>query len=168
MDWKTAITFGSAMVSVVALYVSWWLWRETNRPIVTVEVDADVGNVDTFYHLVVYNCGNRPATKIRMSARSESKDAALAHGASTNARQQLYSCFSAENEISLLRHGESTRGGFGVTSISPDQNDLVYGAAIPVTVTYEDLHGRKYKADLTITVRNSKSFNDFWYENVVS
>ena len=164
IDWKSVIAGISAIVSIIALRVSWWLWRETNRPIITVEINADGGNEGIAYHLVVHNCGNRPAAKIRLSATSEAKDAALTPNASESAKEQLYSCFSAKYEIPLLRHGERIEGGFGTTSRVPVHNELVYGALIPVAVRYEDLVGNTYKTNITVVIRDTKAYNDSWYQ----
>ena len=164
-DVKTIVAVVASITSFIALWVSWWLWTETNRPIVTVELEADGGNVAVVYHLVVHNCGNRPATNIRLTALDAAKNAALVPTASVRAREQLQRCFAVEHQIQLLRHGESTKNALGAISTIVADNELVHRASIPITVEYEDLQGRSYKTSLTIIIKDSKAFAGSWYES---
>ena len=159
---KTGIAIFASITSVVALWVSWWLWRQTNCPIVTAEIKTSevAGNVAICYDLVIYNCGTRPAVNVRLSAPLAAIDSILVPSAPDIFKREVHRCFSREYQIPLLHHGDRKRNGFGLTSAHSGDNALVYGATLPISVTYADLIGRKYESHMTLVVRDSKYFAD--------
>ena len=158
IDWKSVIAGISAIVSIIALRVSWWLWRETNRPIVTAEIRTiDATDLMTSYELVVHNCGNRPATNIHLEAQSEVIEAALSKSAPAPLREEVYRCFSREHRIPLLLPNGFTQNGFGITTLD-SHNTLIHGSTIPIKIAYFDLQGRRFNSSLTLIVKNSLYF----------
>ena len=159
-DVKTIVAVVASITSFLALWVSWWLWRQTNRPIVTAEIKTSgtPGNVATFYELVIYNCGTRPAVNIRLTASSAALDAVTAPGAPSHFKSEIRRCFSIEHQIGLLHHGDRRRNGFGLTSTIESDNALIHLASLPIEIAYEDLMGRKYKSVMTLVVKDSEYF----------
>lgn len=162
LDVKTVVALVSAIVSVVAVYVNFRLWRAANRPIVTAEIrtHGDAGNIAIAYDLVVRNCGNRPATNIQLSALATAVESALTSAVSTVEKQRLLRCFSAKYQIPLLHQGDSVSNAFGATSSIPQENSLNYEAKIPVVITYQDVDGRRFQSSLTLVIRDTTNFAD--------
>lgn len=57
-----------AIVAVTGFFNTRWVWRQSNRPIVSALVEThSSGNVATLFNLTIINSGNRPATNIKLS-----------------------------------------------------------------------------------------------------
>ena len=162
LDGKAIVATVSAIIAVAAVYVNFRLWSSENRPIVTAEIrtHGDAGNVSIVYDLVVRNCGNRPAANVQLSALTSAVEGALTPQISSQERRQLLRCFEAAYQVPLLHQGDTVRNAFGSTSIEPDRNVLVYGAKIPIVITYQDVDGRNFQSMLTLVVRDTTNFAD--------
>lgn len=156
---KIGLTAAAFLLSVLALTFTRRTWFESNRPIVTAEiVTASAGNVATTFNLAVHNTGNRPATNVRLQADETQLNAAISANAKASMKQEILRCFSDEGRIPLLHHQSRKTNGFGICSTNEAENVLVYKSVIPITITYDDLYGKKYKTKQDLIVKDSEYF----------
>jgi len=169
-DAKTIISIVSAVLSATSLFFTRRFWLAANRPIISACIVSDndkSGNVSTFYNLVVYNTGNRPATFIRIHAEKEMIDKIL--DVSRNVKElevnDIYRCFSNETTIPLLINGKEIFNSFGLTSRYPEKNVLKYNSQLPILISYSDLENRNYTSRQVLIVKNSQGFaGSVWLE----
>lgn len=156
---KVGLTAAAFLLSVLALIFTRRTWFESNRSIVTAEiVTASAGNVATAFDLVVHNTGNRPATDVRLRADEAMLKAAISANANAIFEREILRCFSEDGRIPLLHHQSKKTNGFGVCSTNESENVLNYKSTIPITITYSDLYGHKYKGKQDLMVKDSEYF----------
>jgi hypothetical protein len=149
--YQLGLSAAAILISLLALWSSWRVWRKSNRPIVTAFVtELAGGNVSTVFNLVVANTGNRPATHVRLHATSVDIDQLVDPGAPKERRQDIANCFLQEAEIPLLRNSEELTTSFGAVK-SPGAW-LNYGAQIAIEITYRDLDGGTYISKLPLRI----------------
>ncbi len=159
LDFKTAISFASAILSGTSLYFTRRFWLAANRPIISASiVSNEPGNIATTYNLVIYNTGNRPATSIKLYADKEMIDKIIVHNANKVQIDLIHKCFSNETSIPLLINGKETSTLFGITSIRPEDNVLKYNSQLPILISYSDLENRKYNSKQVLVVKISQGF----------
>jgi hypothetical protein len=162
-DWRTIIAVFALATSLASLWFARRSWLQSNRPVVSVFVETVAGgNVSIVYNIVVANTGNRPATSIRLSARSVDLKAAQADlkasdQKTTATSMDVVSCFSEEGVIPLLRNGDTTYNSFGYTD-GGSSTFWRYGAQLPIRVSYRDLDGRLYKSHQVLRIKDSTGF----------
>ncbi len=157
---RTSLVAFAVAVSLASLYLSRRLWLQSNRPIVTAAiVDYASGNMGAVFNLVVSNTGNRPATNVRLNAKSEDIDKLMVVSVEEGKRQSIHNCFNDEAMISLLKNGEELTTSFGSIS-HPGSKDqwLKYGARITIEITYDDLEGRSYRSIVPLKVYAREGF----------
>lgn len=172
-DAKTIISIASAALSATSLLFTRRFWLAANRPIISACIVSDndkSGNVSTFYNLVIYNTGNRPATFIKIHAEKEMIDKILdVDGLSSNVKgleaNDIYRCFSNETTIPLLINGKEILNSFGLTSRYPEKNILKYNSQLSILISYSDLENRTYTSRQVLIIKNSQGFaGSVWSE----
>ena len=151
------------IISVMSFYFAIKSWRESHRPLVTARVSSlgMVGNVSIPLSLVVENTGNRPAKNIRMRVDEEILNKQLADTKDPLIRQ-IRACFSLEGTIPVLANGKSVSNSFSL--ISEDNHNTWQGTGeLEITITYEDLDGRRFDHRLTLFIKEDQGFaSGFW------
>lgn len=147
-DLKTWGSFGALLISLVSLYFSRLNWLQSNRPIVTAFVtEHSSGNMAATFNLVIANTGNRPAVRVRLHASKAEIASLLEPGVRDKKFKMIESNFLKESEIPLLRNGEELTTSFGAFTSNPDEGPwLRYGSEAEISITYQDLDGRKFES----------------------
>jgi hypothetical protein len=151
----------AVIVSFWSLYRTYRFWLLSNRPIVVAQVIENSSGIGVAcFDLVVYNCGNRPATHIVIQAKKGDIDQIISEQATEIHRSEIYGIFSETSKIALLLNGKDTATGFFSFSNNPDSeaNILKYEAELPIKIKYSDIEGRKYVSKMTLFIRDSKGF----------
>ena len=158
------ISSAALLISGFSFYFSIKSWRESNRPLVTARVTTNSGgNVGSALDIIVENTGNRPAKNIRLSVDPEKLNSALLPTAHEQFRKQIEECFSDRGVIPLLANGRLISNSFGFLSRGSEQEDWVKHARFNISISYEDLDGRKYKHEVPILVADDQGFaGGFW------
>lgn len=152
-DIRTLISVAALVASAISLYFTRRFWLQSNRPIVTAFVDEhSSGNMATVFNLVLSNTGNRPAVNVRIHADPAIIRGLIAEGSTAEMAAEIERCFSAEATVALLRNGEELTTAFGSYGVERSSQLLNYGAQISVTVTYDDLDKRSYKAHMPLKI----------------
>lgn len=149
-------------ISVASLLVTVWLWRESNRPVVSVQVRThSAGNVAILYNVEVTNSGSRPAKNVRLRIAQDELMAAIvpeARGRHDFDRQLAYieRCFDERAAIPVLLNGASISNAFGQTgSESPFWRP---GAVMQLSLSYQGLQGQRYKTRMPLRIDNTEGF----------
>lgn len=143
-------------------------WHQANRPIVTAFVDEKVSDVGVgIFDLVVSNTGNRPATSVRLWAKTKDVDSLFHENAPEESKESTRLCFADSADIPLLRNGEEVPTAFGVFSDGNLNKEwLVYDKEIPIEVRYADLEGRKYCSKMPLRIYAREGFGGgVWEES---
>ena len=112
-----------ALIVVIGFFNTRWIWRQSNRPIVSALVETySSGNVATLFNLTVINSGNRPATDIKLSIDNNRKFKKCIKSTDKDRIEQITRCFSEDATIPLLINGENKSNSFGNTSIKKEEN----------------------------------------------
>lgn len=106
---------------------------ETNRPIVTVLLESDVGNVASPLTLRVYNTGNTPALDVTLDANEKDIAKALDEKAANEYKNDVYRCLSKENIIPVIYNGSNVYNAFGILSKN-ENNTFKLKSKIPIVV----------------------------------
>lgn len=147
-DMKTLFSVAAIVVSLVSLYFTRVNWVQSNRPVLSAFIgEHSSGNMAATFNLTVANTGNRPAVRVSLHASHAEISTLLEEGANPKRFTEIESIFSPKSEIPLLRNGEELTTSFGAfISNSPEGPWLRYGAETQISITYEDLEGRKYES----------------------
>lgn len=165
-DIKTAISafaagvsaFG-ALIAVGSILLSRKNWLESNRPIVTAYVDEDSsGEGITIFNLFIKNTGTRPATGVQLEASQYAISQLLEVEANPRKRESIEAVFLRESKVSVLHQNESLVTSFGLSTTNPSEKWLRYDSEIQVSITYQDLEGRKYISSVPIKLRSRAGF----------
>lgn len=159
-DLKTLLTAAAFVASLVSLYFTKVNWTQSNRPIISAFITEHTsGNSAATFSLVIANTGNRPAIRVRMHA-SHAELMSLVHQSVDPKKFQLIeSNFLPQSEIPLLRNGEELSTSFGAFTRMPiDGPWLRYGAEIEISITYNDLDGRKYESRQPLKIYAREGF----------
>ncbi|MCK5716567.1 MAG: hypothetical protein KAH77_03690 [Thiomargarita sp.] len=142
----------------ISLFFTFFLWKKSNRPIVSAEIVVEKSGVGVAsFNLVIYNSGNRPATKITLHAKKENIEKLFFKNTSTQDKKIVYDIFdSKESEIPLILNGKDTKTAFGV--FSNTQKRLKMGIELPITIIYLDNEGEKFSSKLSIMTKSSYGF----------
>ena len=159
---ETFFSTAALIASLISLLITVWLWRESNRPVVTARIKThSAGNIAIFYKIEVVNSGTRPAKNVRLHVQPQEIAKALlpeAKNSKNFAKELRYieCCFEDRAVIPVLLNGESRTSPFGHTS---SENPLwVPGAIIEVGISYQGLEGQGYKSRFTIKIDDTKGF----------
>ena len=159
-DLKTVASIAALAISFLSLYFTKVNWLQSNRPIVTAFVtEHSSGNMAATCNLVIANTGNRPAVRVRMHA-SQAEIASLLEPKVRDLKfNMIESNFLKESEIPLLRNGEELTTSFGAFTNSPDEGPwLRHGAEAEISITYQDLDGRKFESRQPLKVYAREGF----------
>jgi hypothetical protein len=157
----TMISAAALAVALVSLGLSFYFWRRSFRPIVTVAVKTNSGgNVMITYDLVVLNSGTIPAKNIRIIVSEDDLVPAFGQDATDANRRQELSCFDAV--IEMLQNGDKTSCSFGTTKAN-DGGFWRYNSVIPITLHYEGWFGKKYSESQRIRIVDSDSFTGYYW-----
>lgn len=159
-DLKTAASFGALAISLVSLYFTKANWLQSNRPIVTAFItEHSSGNMAATFNLVIANTGNRPAVRVRMHAPQSEIRSLLEPEARDKRFEMIESNFLKESEVPLLRNGEELTTSFGAFTNNSDEGPwLRYGAEAEISITYQDLDGRKFESRQPLKVYAREGF----------
>ena len=148
-----------ALVAVIGLFNTRWIWRQSNRPIVSAVVEThSSGNVATLFNLAVINSGNRPATDIKLTIDNYHEFEKCIKTTDQRTVEQITRCFSKDATIPLLINGEKKTNYFGTTSTKKEQDIWIYGSFFSITIDYGDLEKKRYKSELVLFIKDSKAF----------
>lgn len=152
------------MISAVSFYFSIKSWRESNRPLITARIATHSGgNVGSTLDLIVENTGNRPAKNISLEVDPDKLNAALLLESNEPMRKQIEKCFSERGVIPVLVNGGSISNGFGFLARESDAADWVRHSRFNISISYEDLDGRKYKHEVPLLIADDQGFaGGFW------
>lgn len=158
---KTFLSVAAIAVSLVSLYFTRVNWLQSNRPVVSAFITehGTGGNMATAFDLVVANTGNRPAIRVRLHASHQEIATLVEKGANPNRFKSIEGTFSARSEIPILRNGEELSTSFGAyIGASPEGPWLRYGAETNISITYQDLEGRKYESRQPLKIYAREGF----------
>lgn len=162
MNTQQALSLSAIFVSVISLFITVLLWRESNRPVVSARVITHSGgNIMILYNIEIINSGSRPAKNVRLHI--EHKELANATtkepDRNRNFSKELYSikrCFDERATVPILLNGSSVSNAFGYTS---DESPFwIPGAHLEITITYQGLQGRRYKSRIPLRIDDTDAF----------
>lgn len=167
-EFKDIVALISLFFSAVALWFTHKNWVRTNRPIIVVVVESEGGgNVSIPYKITVWNTGNRPALRVKLSLDDGFKwEDALNENMDSSATlliKTVQAPFSETSEISVLANGEKRSCSFGYSS--NEGGVWNYGTEIPIKVQYLDFDGRRYKNRQVLLIKDSISFTGYFWGN---
>lgn len=146
----------SIRVAQAALDESRKTFEEAHRPVVTAFLDDQItGNVASAYRLVIANTGNRPALEVRLDASAEDLAGLVNEPTAIQSLPGVASTFSEQALISILRDGEELFTSFGAVKAGQEPS-LRYNGRAQITITYQDLRGRRYAEHIPLIVRARK------------
>lgn len=167
---ETLFSATALIISLISLLITIWLWRESNRPVVTARIVTHKGgNIAILYHLELVNSGTRPAKNVRLHANHQEIMGALLPTAPSHKdyeRELSYieRCFKDRAAVPILLNGETTTSPFGHTSVeSPFWSP---GAILQLVVSYQGLEGQRYKSAITIKIDDTAGFAGVSYGSV--
>ena len=153
----------SIFISSIALLVSfgtmWVLYKnriETNRPIVTVLLESDAGDVSPLT-IKVYNTGSTPALDVVLEADKEDLDKIVLENAPEILKKDIYKCFAPENTIPVLHNDSYVENAFGLLSNNED-NVLKLFSKLPITIRYKNLYGHIFIQKQILIMKTMNSF----------
>lgn len=158
-DIKTIISAIAIGISIASLFISRKSWLQSNRPIVTAFLSTTGGNTAAIFNLVISNTGNRPATNIRLYAKTEDIESLFDKNASEDKKSSTRLCFSEKSLIPILRNGEDIETAFGAYAPTAENHPwLNYDVQINITVKYSDLDGRRYTSAMPLRLFSRTGF----------
>lgn len=158
----TIISLFALLISLGSLAMSFYSWRRTSRPLVTVVVKTHTASKNVIaYDLVVQNSGALPARNIRITATDASLVAAFGKDATTENRQRWLAAF--ESKIAVLQNNDRVSCSFGTTT-QDDAGFWKVSANIPVVVCYEGWFGTAYREEQEICIADSGSFTGYGWD----
>jgi len=152
-------------ISLFSLYLSYTMWCQSNRPIVTAFITEDTKNRNTF-NLIISNSGIRPATNVHITASEDEINMLTQIEASEARKKSIKDCFSDDATIPVLRNGEELETAFG--AFGGDDIWLNYGVQIPIEVHYSDLEGKSYMAKMPLKIYARQGFGGSLWQKQLS
>ncbi|GAB4534363.1 MAG: hypothetical protein Tsb0014_20490 [Pleurocapsa sp.] len=156
-----------AIVAILGFFNTRWLWKQTNRPIVSAFVEThSAGNVATMFNFIIVNTGNRPAIDIKLTIDNKQEFKECIANPENEMTEYIFGCFENSAIIPLLIDGEKRSNSFGLTSIKKEQNIWKYGSSFSITINYKDLEKKQYQSKLSLYIKDSESFaGSSWKES---
>lgn len=134
----------SFALSIISVVVSRRTWLSSNRPFIVLRLRSPKsGNLATIYSLRVKNIGNRTAVKVRFQeldnciAKARNPKFAGEYSAITK-------LFDADRVLDCILPSELITGYFGCKSVDEKLSDWVPESEIGISVSYEDIDGRRF------------------------
>jgi hypothetical protein len=164
-----AIFFSTAalIVSLISFLITIWLWRESNRPVVTARIRTHKGgNISILYRIELVNSGTRPAKNVRLHVDHQEITAALLPAAQSHQNYErelrcIERCFEDRAIVPILLNGGTETSPFGHTSI--ESPFWLPGATLRVAISYQGLEGQSYRSNVTIKIDDTAGFAGFSY-----
>lgn len=156
------------IISLISLLITIWLWRESNRPVVSARIKTHKGgNVSILYNIELINCGTRPAKDVRIFIEQQELDGAILPEARVkNSFEEEFlhvkKCFEERAAVPILLNGETISNAFGHTSI--ERPFWRPGATMQIKVYYMGLEGQRYESSITIKIDDTAGFAGAFYE----
>lgn len=155
------------IVSLFSLIITVWLWRESNRPVVTARIKTHHGgNVAILYNLEIVNSGARPAKDVRLSIKPDDLERALAPADKRGPEfdrhmRSVNRCFEERATIPVLLNSGTCSNAFGHTS----KQDPFWlpGTVLPVSISYRGIEGQSYKSQVAIRIDDTAGFAGTFY-----
>lgn len=144
----------ASLVTILVLYRN---RLETNRPIVTVLLESEAGNIASPLTLRVYNTGNTPALDVTLAANEKDIANALDEKVSHHYENDVYRCFSKDNIIPVIHNGSSVHNAFGILS-KGENNTLKLKSKIPIVIKYKNIYGHTYKQKQMLVIKLTENF----------
>lgn len=165
MNFGSLMISGAALaISVLSVYFAIKSWRESHRPIVTAHVATSPGsNVSAGLNLVVSNSGNRPAKNVALSVDEAVLEVAMLPTIDPAVKRFISQIFTARGVIPVLQNGKAVSNGFGLLGRGDNQTDWNRLARFSISISYEDLDGRKYKHTVPILIADGRGFAGSWH-----
>ena len=155
----TIISFIALFVSVGTMFVLHKNRLETNRPVVTVLLESDSGNIATALTIKVYNTGNTPALDITLDADKKDIEKAIVESAPEVHKKAIYKSLSKENIIPVLHNSSNVHNSFGLLS-NNENNVFKLNSKIPIKIEYTNIYGHKYLQYQVLTMKITDNFAD--------
>ena len=148
-----------AVVAILGFFNTRWLWKQTNRPIVSAFVEThSAGNIATMFNLIIVNSANRPAIDIKLTIDDYEEFEECIANQDPKMIEKISICFEDYATIPLLINGEKKSNSFGLTSIKKEQNIWKYGSSFSITINYKDLERKKYQSSISLYIKDSEAF----------
>lgn len=148
-----------AIIAILGFFNTRWLWKQTNRPIVSALVEThSAGNIGTTFNLTILNTGNRPAIDIKLKIDNDEEFMECIENKQNDLIKGIDKCFDENSTIPLLINGEKISSYFGTTSIKKEQSIWKYESSFSITIDYKDLEKKKYQSTLILYIKDSNSF----------
>lgn len=154
------ISVVSIFLAILSLYISRKSWLQSNRPIVTARITSDGGgSLGTALNILVENTGNRPAKNVRLEIDKDMLETLYAENLDKEGRRRIEKIFSERGVISVLGNGKSVTNSFGFLS-DGKKNPSTWktDARAEISISYEDLDGRKFKHQNPIFIADDAGF----------
>ena len=154
----TVISIVALSLSAFSIWLSWFLWQRSNRPIVTAAVVMhSSGNRAIVYTLSLINSGNRPARDVRIRIDPYTLKESLREDAQPKLVDTIYRCFDDDAVLPLLIDGHQSNASFGTTG--PPDATWEWGTKLPVIVEYQGLDGRRFRQEILLVIRDVREFS---------
>ena len=159
-DLKSWLAVAAFAASIISLYFTKVNWVQSNRPIVTAFIsEHESGSMAATFNLVIANTGTRPAIRVRMHAGHAEIMRLLENDIERKRFALIESNFLKASEIPLLRNGEELTTSFGAFVNGTEEGGwLRYGAEADVSITYQDLDGRRFESRQPLRVYARQGF----------
>ena len=157
IDSTMAVGFIALIVSLVSPFILYTNRLETNRPIVTVLLESDAGNVATPLTLWIYNTGNTPALDVTLNADEKDIINVLDEKVLNKYKNDVYRCLSKENIIPVIHNGASVDNAFGILSKN-ENNTFKLKSKIPIVIRYKDIYGYSYMQRQVLIIKITSNF----------
>lgn len=151
-------------VSAFSFYFSVQSWRGSNRPFITVRVTSFGlgGNIATPLSLLVENTGTRPAKNVRLKVEDKKLEDIMLPSRTTEDFEAIKLCFSERGVIPVLANGNAVSNNFGLLK-GPSEGTWTPNARIEITVSFEDLDGRRFTHSNPLLLADDRGFaGSFW------
>jgi hypothetical protein len=148
----------SILVAIAALVFSMYSWREANRPFVSAHVSSHAsGNFAIALDLIIENTGNQPAVDVRLTAQLADVQRVLPEHLNGAMPEDAQRCFFSDVTVPLLANGRTISNAFGCLAENSDAT-WQQGSQLPITITYKNLKGRRFKEKLTLLLADDTGF----------
>jgi hypothetical protein len=148
------------LVSFVALFMSWSLWKRQFRPIISVAVEDVAGSDNAIvYNLRVLNSGSLPAKDVQIRILEEGLQSAFGDDASEDGRRRWIEAINDSN-VDVLQNGASVSCSFGKTGRAGN-SFWKNNAKVNLQINYLGWFGTSYKERQSIRVRSTSSFTGY-------
>ncbi|MGN6235038.1 hypothetical protein [Dyella sp.] len=147
----------SALASMVTVFYTVYLWRRSNRPLVTARVTTHhSGNVNIFLNILVENMGTQPALNVKLQAKRKDVEAAMRKPDGPELLKKAPErVFFSDVVIPMLANGRSMTNSFGALG---ESGIWQAGSQIPIKLIYEAMDGRRFRERGILLLHSDEGF----------